>query len=120
VLEKFGVRRRAVAHYEDKDLAHFADVGKEAPALWEKFLSWYQAVFAEGALSEREKALIALGVAHAVQCPYCIEAYSKSCLEKGADPEQMTEAVHVSAAIRGGASLVHGVQMRKHVHRISM
>ena len=25
----------------------------------------------------------------------------------------MTEAVHVAAAIRGGASLVHGVQMRK-------
>ena len=24
----------------------------------------------------------------------------------------MTEAVHVAAAIRGGASLVHGVQMR--------
>ncbi len=26
----------------------------------------------------------------------------------------MTEAVHVAAAIRGGASLVHGVQMKKH------
>ena len=107
-------------HYEEQDLAHFPDVGKQAPALWEKFLAWYSAVFADGALSEREKALIALGVAHAVQCPYCIEAYSKTCLEKGADLEQMTEAVHVSAAIRGGAALVHGVQMRRHVHRVSM
>jgi len=107
-------------YYDPKDLPHFAEMGEEAPALWEKFSAWYAAVFQEGALSEREKALIALGVAHAVQCPYCIDAYSQACLEKGSNPEQMTEAVHVAAAIRGGASLVHGVQMRNHVHRLSM
>src|ERR671916_6933 len=107
-------------YYHSKDLGRFADIGKSNSALWEKFMNYYSAVFAEGALTEREKALIALGVSHAVQCPYCIDAYSKECLEKGADQEQMTEAVHVAAAIRGGASLVHGVQMRNHVHRLSM
>jgi 4-carboxymuconolactone decarboxylase len=107
-------------YYHPKDLAHFGDMGKEAPELWQKFLEWYNAVFAEGALSEREKALIALAVAHAVQCPYCIDAYTTASLEKGSTPEQMTEAVHVAAAIRGGASLVHGVQMRNHVDRMSM
>jgi alkylhydroperoxidase/carboxymuconolactone decarboxylase family protein len=77
-------------------------------------------VFADGALSAREKSLIALAVAHAVQCPYCIDAYSTDALEKGADLEQMTEAVHVAAAIRGGASLVHGMQMLEHVHKKGM
>ena len=56
-----------------------------------------------GALSEREKALIALAVAHTVQCPYCIDAYTSECLQKGSDLEQMTEAIHVACAIRGGA-----------------
>ncbi|MCC7263373.1 MAG: carboxymuconolactone decarboxylase family protein [Candidatus Latescibacteria bacterium] len=107
-------------YYDPKDLGRFAEMGQTSPELWEKFAAWYGAVFAEGALSEREKALIALAVAHAVQCPYCIDAYSATCLEKGADLEQMTEAVHVAAAIRGGASLVHGVQMRGHVHKLSM
>src|SRR2546423_12354243 len=107
-------------YYRPEDLARFAEIGKDAPALWEKFLAWYQAVFAEGALTAREKALIALAVAHAVQCPYCIDAYSTGCLEKGADREQMTEAIHVAAAIRGGAALVHGVQMRAHVHAVAM
>ncbi len=107
-------------YYHSRDLARFPEVGKDAPALWEKFLGWYSEVFKEGALSEREKALIALAVAHTVQCPYCIDAYSKACLEKGSDSEQMTEAIHVAAAIRGGASLVHGVQMRNHVDRVSM
>jgi alkylhydroperoxidase/carboxymuconolactone decarboxylase family protein len=107
-------------YYHPHDLAKFSDMGKEAPELWKKFLEWYNAVFQDGALTEREKALIALAVAHAVQCPYCIDAYTTASLEKGSTPEQMTEAVHVAAAIRGGASLVHGVQMRNHVDKLSM
>lgn len=107
-------------YYHPRDLARFAEVGDSVPELWGAFLAWYTAVFDDGALSAREKALIALAVAHTVQCPYCIDAYSTSCLEKGADIEQMTEALHVAAAIRGGATLVHGVQMRDHVRKLSM
>jgi len=69
---------------------------------------------------KREKALIALGVAHALQCPYCIDAYSSTCLVKGADEEQMMEAVHVAAAIRAGTTLVYSTQMMKHVDKLSM
>ena len=108
-------------YYESKDLAKFGDIGKFAPALAEKYFAYYQAATSEdGALTKREKALIALAVALAKQCPYCIDAYTTQCLETGADPEQMTEAVHVAAAIRGGASLVHGVQMRNRIDKLSM
>lgn len=107
-------------YYHQEDLARFSEVGKDAPELWKRFSEWYGAVFAEGALTEREKALIALGVSHAVQCPYCIDAYTQACLEKGSNLEQMTEAVHVAAAIRGGASLVHGLQMRNCAGKLSM
>jgi 4-carboxymuconolactone decarboxylase len=107
-------------YYHSEDLPHFADVGKHAPELWKKFSEWYGAVFAEGALSEREKCLIALAVAHAMQCPYCIDAYTQACLEKGSNLEQMTEALHVAGAIRGGASLVHGLQMRNSAQKVSM
>jgi len=107
-------------YYDPQDLGAFGEIGKDAPELAKKFFDYYGAVFAEGALTEREKALIALAVAHAVQCPYCIDAYTRACLEKGADLAEMTEALHVTTAIRGGASLVHGVQMRKIVERISL
>jgi alkylhydroperoxidase/carboxymuconolactone decarboxylase family protein len=106
-------------YYHDEDLPRFGEMGNNAPELWEKFQAWYGAVFAEGALTQREKALIALGVAHAVQCPYCIDAYTQECLEKGSNLEQMTEAVHVASAIRGGASLVHGLQMRNVAKKLS-
>ena len=107
-------------YYHPHDLSKFGDIGKEAPELWKKFHEWYTAVFQDGALTEREKALIALAVAHAVQCPYCIDAFTTASLEKGSTPEQMTEAVHVAAAIRGGASLVHGVQMKNRAAKVSM
>jgi 4-carboxymuconolactone decarboxylase len=55
-----------------------------------------------------------------VQCPYCIDAYTQESLKNGSDLEQMTEAVHVAAAIRGGASLVHGMQMLGHEKKASM
>ena len=107
-------------YYDPKDLGKFADIGKEAPELAKKFFDYYGAVFADGELTEREKSLIALAVAHAVQCPYCIDAYARSCLEKGSNPAEMTEAVHVATAIRGGASLVHGVQMRNAAEKLSL
>jgi 4-carboxymuconolactone decarboxylase len=107
-------------YYKPEDLPKFEEIGKEAPDLAKKFFDYYNAVFAEGALTEREKALIALAVAHAVQCPYCIDAFTQGCLEKGSNLAEMTEAIHVATAIRGGASLVHGVQMRNIARKISM
>ena len=107
-------------YYSPDHLPKFGSVAEGQPELAQKFFDYYPSVFANGALSIREKALIALAVAHAVQCPYCIDAYTQESLKNGADLEQMTEAIHVAVAIRGGASLVHGVQMLEHVHRSSM
>ena len=107
-------------YYCPHDLAKFAEMGENRSELWDKFMDYYRAVFADGALSEREKALIALAVASAVQCPYCIDAYTNASLSKGADLDQMTEAIHVANAIRGGASLAHGVQMRNIATKLGM
>lgn len=107
-------------YYTPDDLPKFEQIGKDAPELAKKFFDYYHAVFSEGELTEREKALIALAVAHAVQCPYCIDAYTQACLEKGSNLAEMTEAVHVAVAIRGGASLVHGVQMRNITEKVSL
>ena len=107
-------------YYFNEDLAKFGKIGEFQKPLADKFFSWYGEVFKDGSLSAKEKSLIALAVAHAVQCPYCIDAYSTDAFEKGYDEAQMMEAVHVAAAIRGGASLVHGVQMMNKVKEISM
>jgi 4-carboxymuconolactone decarboxylase len=107
-------------YYNAEDLPKFEEIGKEAPEIAKKFFDYYHTVFADGDLTEREKALIALAVAHTVQCPYCIDAFTQACLEKGSNLAEMTEALHVAVAIRGGASLVHGLQMRNVAQKLSM
>lgn len=109
-----------MAYYEEKDLDRFGEIGSHRPDLFAKFMDWYNAAQEDGALSRREKALIGLAVAHALQCPYCIDAYAQSCLESGSNMEQMTEAIHMAAAIRGGAALIHGVQAHNTVQKLSM
>jgi alkylhydroperoxidase/carboxymuconolactone decarboxylase family protein len=107
-------------YYDPSDLARFHGISEHAPELGARFFAWSGAVFEDGALSAREKSLIALGVAFAVQCPYCIDAYTQDGLAKGCDPEQLTEVAHVAAAIKGGAALVHGVQMKNVVRKLGM
>jgi alkylhydroperoxidase/carboxymuconolactone decarboxylase family protein len=107
-------------YYNAEDLKKFGNVGDFQQDLADKFFSWYTAAFTDSALSAKEKSLIALAVAHAVQCPYCIDAYSSDAFEKGWSEAQMMEAVHIAAAIKGGAALVHGVQMMNKVKEIAM
>ncbi|AMQ56833.1 arsenosugar biosynthesis-associated peroxidase-like protein [Algoriphagus sanaruensis] len=107
-------------YYNPEDLKKFGKITDLQKSMGDKFFAYYAEVFKEGALTEREKSLIALAVAHAIQCPYCIDAYTSDSLEKGCDEEQMMEAVHVAAAIRGGASLVHSTQMMNKINELSM
>ena len=107
-------------YFNPEDLKKFGRITEFQEELGAKFFEYYNDVFKEGALTSREKALIALAVSHTVQCPYCIDAYSKACLEKGADEEQMMEAVHVAAAITSGSTLVNAVQMMNHVKKLTM
>lgn len=108
------------SYFKPEDLKKFGEITDFQKELGDKFFDWYGNVFKESALTAREKALIALGVAHAVHCPYCIDAYTSTCMKLGADEEQMMEAVHVAAAIKGGATLVNSVQMMNQVNKKMM
>jgi alkylhydroperoxidase/carboxymuconolactone decarboxylase family protein len=105
----------STGYFNPEDLKKFGNITEFQKQMGNKFFDWYGEVFKEGALTKREKSLIALAVAHAVSCPYCMDAYTNTCLSQGADEEQMMEAVHVAAAIRGGATLVNSVMMMNQV-----
>ena len=106
-------------YYESDDLKKFGDIGRHGKAHADLFFKYYGAVTGEeGALSKREKALIALAVSHSEKCPYCIDAWTTACLEAGANPQQMMEAVHVAAAMKAGITLVHTVQMSNHLDKL--
>ncbi|MDN3636321.1 arsenosugar biosynthesis-associated peroxidase-like protein [Neolewinella lacunae] len=108
--------------YSDpKDLRTFGKIVEWQEEMGNKFFDWYAGV-TEGdtALSAREKALIALAVSHAIQCSYCIDAYTTNSLQAGADEEQMMEAVHVAAAVKAGTTLIYARQMQRQVSKVTM
>ena len=108
-----------MSYYDPKDLRKFGRITDWSESLGEKFFDYYNSVFQDGALTPREKSLIALAVAHTEMCPYCIDAYTKDGLERGITKEEMMEAVHAGAAIESGATLVHAVQMMNKHKKLS-
>jgi AhpD family alkylhydroperoxidase len=78
-----------------------------APHTHEAFEAFSKAVFADGALPEKTKQLIAVAVAHTTQCPYCIQGHTKLAHRKGASDEEIMEAVWVAAEMRAGGAYAH-------------
>ena len=78
-----------------------------APAADAAFRAFSSAVFAEGALTKKNKQLIAVAVAHVTQCPYCIRGHTKAALKAGASREEVMEAIWVAAEMRAGAAYAH-------------
>ena len=108
-------------YYDPKDLKKFGQISDYQPEMGKQFFEWYEnATHGDTALTQREKSLIALAVSHAIQCPYCVDAYTTGSLESGADEEQMMEAVHVAAAIKAGSTLIYGLQMKRQVEKLTM
>jgi AhpD family alkylhydroperoxidase len=80
-----------------------------APSPSAAFRAFSKSVFAQGALTERTKQLIAVAVAHATQCPYCIRSHTAAALDRGATAEELMEAIWVSAEMRAGAVYAHSL-----------
>lgn len=108
-------------YYERDDLKKFNEgiLGEDSPEYWENFMKYYGSVFQDGALTSREKSLIALAIATVTGCPYCIEAYTKACLQEGCEKAELSEAIHTAAALRAGALLAQAVPSKKLADKLS-
>lgn len=87
-----------------------------APGIHDAFENFSKAVFADGALPEQTKQLIAVAVAHVTQCPYCISGHTKLAQRTGASPEQIMEAVWVAAEMRAGGAYAHSAIALQAMH----
>ena len=78
-----------------------------APGIHDAFEGFSRAVFADGALPEKTKQLIAVAAAHVTQCPYCIQGHTRLALRSGNSPEEIMEAIWVAAEMRAGGAYAH-------------
>lgn len=99
--------------YNMDNLTKLGTLDKASPDGMAAFWAFDKAAFAPGALSGREKQLIAIAVAMTTQCPYCIKLHVDAARKEGATEEQLAEAALVAAAIRAGGALTHATHMFK-------
>ena len=74
-----------------------------APEIHGTFRAFGQRVFADGALAEKTKQLIAVAVAHVTQCPYCIR-HTELATQKGATGCNYCVSIIVAVTIWRGLS----------------
>jgi len=88
-----------------KQFKHMREV---VPEQYRAFLDFDGKVFADGALPVKTKELIALGIAHITQCPWCIDAHAKRAIKAGASDAEIGEVTFVAMAMAAGAAWSHG------------
>ena len=79
-----------------------------APDAYRAWLEFDTKAFEPGAVDKKTKELIALGIAHITQCPWCIEAHVKKAEKAGASEQELAEVIFVAMAMASGAAWSHG------------
>ncbi len=93
--------------YNKDNLAKLKKMDTLAPDVMKAFWAFDKAALADGAIPVKYKELIAVGVAHTTQCPYCIDIHAANARKAGATDAELVEAAMVAAALRAGAAVTH-------------
>jgi len=97
-------------YHQHGDLSLLAELRKLDPAGFEGFVALDKTVGrTDGAIPQKYRELIALGVAMTTQCPYCLDVHTANAKKAGATREELAETVHIAAALRAGAAETHGL-----------
>ena len=78
----------------------------ERSAVYRKFVELEQVAFEDGALSKREKELIAIGISLVNSCESCLEWHIREAISAGASEEQVVEAIGVGMEMGIGPTTV--------------
>jgi AhpD family alkylhydroperoxidase len=79
----------------------------QAPDIPKAFAGFFQTLMKEGALTVREKELIATAISLALRCDRCINTHTQKALSAGASKEQVLEAAGVAVMMQGGPTYTY-------------
>lgn len=97
----------ATATFFDQWTTDQQRIKESAPDLAKGFGGLFQTLMKPGALTVREKELIAMAIGLAVRCAPCINLHVEKCLKAGAAREEILEAASVAVMMQGGPSFTH-------------
>jgi AhpD family alkylhydroperoxidase len=107
IAQKEPAMENEVKQFFDQWAADHSKLKRLSPEMVRGMGGLFQAAMKEGALTVREKELIALAVSLAVRCVPCINLHVESCIKAGATAEQVLEAAGVAVVMQGGPTFTH-------------
>src|SRR5512147_1815802 len=87
-------------------LANLDKMAKVSPEPIAALVGLKEAVFRDGALTAKEKTLMALALGCALKCDTCIEANAQAAIRMGATKAELNEAMLVAMYMAGPTSVV--------------
>ncbi|MBL8747017.1 MAG: carboxymuconolactone decarboxylase family protein [Phycisphaerae bacterium] len=84
-----------------------ARMKSQTPDIARSFGGMFQGLMKEGALTTREKELIALAIGLSQRCEPCIWSHMEKCVKAGATREQVFETAGVAVMMGGGPTYTY-------------
>jgi len=99
-----------MSHARDEFAAGLGRLAKEPGTrdVFRAFNALHEAALHDGALTRREKELIAVAIAVATHCEGCIAWHVGGALDAGAERAEVAEAVGVAVMMGGGPATYYG------------
>ncbi|MEN1969721.1 carboxymuconolactone decarboxylase family protein [Lentibacillus sp. N15] len=101
----------AINLYQRGNMENLNQLKDFVPDQMQAFSTFNEAVFKEGALTNKQKEIIAVSVAHVTECPYCIDSHTRKAKAAGASLKELVEAVFVVSAVEAGGAVTHSTNM---------
>lgn len=99
--------------FMDQTVADFATLSGEIPATASGFNAMAAAAKRPGALDEKTKEIMALGIAIATRCDSCIGFHIKSLIRLGTTRAELCEALAMATYMGGGPSFAFSAKALK-------
>ncbi|MDW5562555.1 MAG: carboxymuconolactone decarboxylase family protein [Methanomassiliicoccus sp.] len=81
-------------------------IAKQQPQAINKLYALKKEVFKEGALTAKEKELIAVSLALTMKCDTCLETHAQAAKELGATKDELREAMLVAMYLVGPSAVI--------------
>ena len=99
--------------FMDETVANITRLGKEIRATARAFNTMGDAAKKSGALDEKTKEIMALGIAIATRCDSCIGFHVKSLIRLGITRAELCEALAMATYMGGGPSFAYSAKALK-------
>ena len=96
--------------FMNETVENIGNLGREMPETVAGFNAMGAAAKADGALSEKTKEIMALGIAIATRCDSCIGFHVKSLIRLGITRAELCEALAMATYMGGGPSYAYSAK----------